>query len=252
MAVGSLKSSSGAIQDAQTQQALSKIHIETLGMFEGIRRLSHDLHPATLRLVGLAAALRAHCVEVEKRHDVQVHFTTDGDFADLHPDVAVCLFRIAQESLRNGVVHGDARRLAVSLARSGDHVELTVTDDGRGFDLEAVRRDGSGLGLVSIEERAHVIGGDVQIVTGLRTGNHDSRASAGWFSRERSMSRARVLIADDHAFVLEGLVNLLKDKFEVVAAVTDGQSPRRRRDPIASRCHRHGHFNARVERDRGV
>ena len=67
-----------------------------------------------------------------------------------------------------------------------------------------------------------MIGGDVQIVTGLGTGNHDSRSSAGGRSRERSMSRARVLIADDHAFVLEGLVSLLKDKFEVVAAVTDG------------------------------
>ena len=49
--------------------------------------------------------------------------------------------------------------------RSADHIELTITDDGRGFDLEAVRRDGSGLGLVSMEERAHVVGGDLQIIT---------------------------------------------------------------------------------------
>ena len=124
IAVGSLKNSTGSIQDAHTQKALSKIHSETLGMFEGIRRLSHDLHPATLRLVGLATALQAHCVEVEKRHVVQVRCTTDGDLDDLHPDVAVCFFRIAQESLRNGVVHGEAQRLSVSLARSGDHVDL--------------------------------------------------------------------------------------------------------------------------------
>ena len=97
-----------------------------------------------------------------------------------HPDVALCFFRIAQESLRNGVVHGEARRLSVSLARSGDDIELTVTDDGRGFDLEAVRGDGGGLGLVSIEERAHVIGGDVQIVTGPGQGTTiHVRAPAG-------------------------------------------------------------------------
>jgi len=166
IAVGSLKSSSGSIQDLHTQQALSKIHLETLGMFDGIRRLSHELHPATLRLVGLATALRAHCVEVEQRHAVHVQFTADGDFAGLDPDVALCFFRIAQESLRNGVVHGDARRLSVSLARPGDDLDLVVTDDGRGFDLEGVRGDGGGLGLVSIEERARVIGGDVRIVTG--------------------------------------------------------------------------------------
>jgi signal transduction histidine kinase len=180
IAVGSLKGSSGSIQDAPTQQALSKIHVETLGMFEGIRRLSHDLHPATLRLVGLATALRAHCVEVEKRHAVRVQFTEDGDCVGLDPEVALCFFRIAQESLRNGVVHGEARRLSVSLARSGNDIVLIVTDDGRGFDLERVRGAGGGLGLVSIEERAHVIGGDVRIVTGPGQGTTiHVRAPAG-------------------------------------------------------------------------
>jgi two-component system sensor histidine kinase UhpB len=139
-------------------------------MHEEIRRLSHELHPATLRLLGLAAAVKAHCVEVAKRHAVEVRFTADGDFAHVDPDVAVCFFRIAQESLRNGIVHGGARRLVVSLARTGEELELKVTDDGQGFDLEAVRTDGSGLGLVSIEERVHAFGGDVHIVTGPQQG----------------------------------------------------------------------------------
>jgi signal transduction histidine kinase len=165
IAVGSLKISSANIQDAQTQNALSKIQSETLGMFEGIRRLSHELHPATLRLVGLATALQAHCSEVEKRNGVQAAFKADGAFTDLDPDVAVCLFRIAQEALRNSILHGQAKRLAVSLVRSADRVELTVTDDGCGFDLETARQKGNGLGLVSIEERAHVLGGVVDIVT---------------------------------------------------------------------------------------
>ena len=165
IAVSNLKRSSGNIQDEQTQHELEALHLQTLGMVDGVRRLSHELHPTTLRLVGLAAALGTHCVEVEKRHDVQVSFTTEGDLAGIHPSIALCLFRIAQEALRNGAVHGDARRLAVSLARRRDSIELTVSDDGRGFDLEAVRRDGRGLGLVSIEERTRALGGDVQIVT---------------------------------------------------------------------------------------
>ena len=170
IAVGSLKNSSGSLQDAETQQALSNIHSETLGMFEGIRRLSHDLHPTTLRLVGLATALQAHCAEVAKRHAVHAQFKTEGYVGDLHNDLAVCFFRIAQEALRNGVVHGDARHLSVSLNRSGDQLEMIVTDDGRGFDLEAVRNNGGGLGLVSIEERAHAIGGEVSIISGSRQG----------------------------------------------------------------------------------
>ena len=170
IAVGSLRNASGAIQDAHTQATLEKIYEEMVSMFEGVRRISHDLHPATLSLLGLATALQSHCAEVEKRHGVQVRYTTEGHLDDIHPDVAVCFFRIAQESLRNSVIHGEARHLSVSLSRSGDHVDLIVTDDGRGFDLEAVRGTGGGLGLVSIEERAHMIGGEVQIVTGVGQG----------------------------------------------------------------------------------
>ena len=170
MDIGSLKRSSVHREDAHTQRMLSKIQGDTREMYEEIRRLSHELHPATLRLLGLATAVKAHCDEVAKRHVVEVNFTGDGDVSRVDPDVAVCLFRIVQESLRNGIVHGGARRLVVSLAAIGEEVELRVTDDGRGFDLEAVRRDGSGLGLVSIEERAHAFGGAVQIVTGPHQG----------------------------------------------------------------------------------
>jgi signal transduction histidine kinase len=170
MEVNSLKKASGHVQDAPMQQALSRLLQRALEMVEGVRRLSHRLHPASLRLVGLASALEAHCIEVERRHDVQVACRTEGDLRHIHPDVALSLFRIAQEALRNGAIHGDARRLAVSIARSGEDIELTVTDDGRGFDLEAVRQDGGGLGLVSIEERAHMIGGRLQIVASPQRG----------------------------------------------------------------------------------
>jgi signal transduction histidine kinase len=169
LSVGSLKNSTGRIQDEPAQQALSTLQDETLAVFDGIRRLSHELHPATLRLVGLAAALKAHCSEVAKRHGAQVSFKAE-DLGDLHSDVAISLFRVAQESLRNGIVHGEARRLAVSLTRSAEQIELSVADDGRGFDLEAVRHNGAGLGLVSMEERAHAIGGHLQIVTGPQAG----------------------------------------------------------------------------------
>jgi two-component system, NarL family, sensor histidine kinase LiaS len=55
--------------------------------------------------------------------------------------------------------------VSVARPRSGEHVDLTVSDDGRGFDLDAVRHDNRGLGLVSMEERAHLLGGDVEILT---------------------------------------------------------------------------------------
>lgn len=165
MAVSFLKRSPGNLQDAHTQHALATLHAHTLSMVEVVRNLSHDLHPATLRLAGLAAALGGHCLEVEKHHEVEVSFRVEGELGNIDTDVGLCLFRIAQEALRNGTVHGHARQLAVSVAVHADCVELRVTDDGCGFDVEAVRRDGTGLGLVSIEERAYVLGGDVEIVS---------------------------------------------------------------------------------------
>jgi len=99
-----------------------------------------------------------------------VTFTADADLRHIPSDVAIGLFRIAQESLRNGVVHGAARRLAVSLARSGDDIELTVSDDGCGFKLHAVSHDASGVGVMGMEERARVIGGKLHISTGARHG----------------------------------------------------------------------------------
>ena len=165
MTVKSLKRSPGAIQDARTQRTLSQIERASLDAVDSVRCLSHDLHPASLRLVGLVAALKAHCLEVEKQREVEVSFETHGDLADIPAEVSVCLFRIAQEALRNGIVHGAARRVEVSVARIDGVIELIVFDDGRGFDLACVQRSASGLGLISIEERAHVVGGTAQIMT---------------------------------------------------------------------------------------
>jgi signal transduction histidine kinase len=164
MSVSSLKRSPSS-DHPQIQKGLADLQQQALELVDGVRRMSHDLHPAGLRLVGLVAALEGHCVEVEKRFDVQVAFTSDGDLRDIRPDVALCVFRTAQEALRNGAMHGDARRLAVNVARFRNYIELTVADDGRGFDVEAVRRDGFGIGLVSMEERAHLLGGEVTITS---------------------------------------------------------------------------------------
>ena len=165
-----LKTSPGDIQDVKTQRLFATLARDTRGTFESVRRLSHDLHPATLRVLGLVPAIKTHCGEVTKRHNVQVTFTAEGDFRYVPEDVAVCFFRVAQESLRNGVEHGEANRLTVSLTRFGDELEMTVTDDGRGFNRDPASRDGSGVGVISMEERARAVGGTLYIVSGADHG----------------------------------------------------------------------------------
>jgi signal transduction histidine kinase len=170
IAVNGLKMAKGQLHGAEVQRSLSELENDLGTVFDGIRRMSHELHSSTLRLLGLVPALKSLCKEVEKRHAVEVFFKTEGDVTQIPPDVALCLYRIAQESLRNGVVHGHAQQLAVSLSRSKDSFELTVSDDGCGFSLDAVRHAGGGLGLVSMEERAHLIGGEVHIASAPRLG----------------------------------------------------------------------------------
>jgi signal transduction histidine kinase len=181
IAIASLQRTSGDLQDSPIQEELGKIQAEARNTYDEIRKLSHDLHPSTLRLLGIATTLKAHCAEIAKRHGVHVAFNVDGHLGSLEPDVAVSLFRIAQESLRNGVVHGKARSLSVSLTRSAEWIEMTVTDDGEGFDVERVRGSGSGLGLVSMEERAHAFGGDVHV---------ESRPGHGTVTRVRCPAAA--------------------------------------------------------------
>jgi two-component system sensor histidine kinase UhpB len=160
-----LKRSTGSVQDAATQKAFAELEYQTQVAFDGIRRLSHDLHPASLRHLGLAPALKTHCIDVSERYQVRVAFNASGDFRGLPDDVAICLYRIAQEAVRNAAVHSRARQISVAVARLDERVDLVVMDDGCGFDTDAMRSRGDGLGLVSIEERVRIVGGAVDLVS---------------------------------------------------------------------------------------
>ena len=84
--------------------------------------------------------------------------------------MALCFYRIAQEALRNVVAHADARRADVRLRRPDDSAELTIADDGKGFDVVRAREERKGLGLVSINERVRLAGGTVSIATEVNKG----------------------------------------------------------------------------------
>ena len=160
------------VDDLQTE--LTALQMRTLGIADNIRRLSHDLHPSVLQHAGLVTALRDHCADIGRWHRVDVALSVDGDFASTDPGAALCLYRVAQEALRNVVAHAAARRVEVRLLRAGHEAQLTIADDGRGFDIRETGRKGSGLGLVSIAERVRLAGGSVSIVTELSKGTRVS------------------------------------------------------------------------------
>jgi len=152
---------------ADLQREISALQERTNGLAESVRNLSHDLHPDVLRHAGLTAALTDYSNGLSPA--VAVTCTAEGDFESLDPEAALCLFRIAQEALHNVVKHAHASHAEVRLVRTADSAEITIVDDGSGFDVDT-RKSGTGLGLISITERARLAGGTVSIVTALNEG----------------------------------------------------------------------------------
>jgi two-component system sensor histidine kinase UhpB len=160
---------SGYDVSEELQQELVDLQQQTLTLARNVRQLSHDLHPTVLRHLGLQKALASYCGELQRSHGVVMQCDAEGDFASMAPEAGICLYRIAQEALRNVVAHAGASRADVRLRRRDDDAEITITDDGRGFDLSDPDRH-NGLGLVSLTERAKLTGGSISIETGLNQG----------------------------------------------------------------------------------
>jgi PAS domain S-box-containing protein len=152
------------------REDLRGLQQRTSTLATNVRHLSHDLHPTVLQQAGLVAALTAYCAELQRMHGTVLTCRAEGDFGAIAPEPALCLYRVAQEALRNVTAHAGASRADVRLIRIGDITEMAVTDDGKGFDVAGVLERGKGLGLVSIMERVRLAGGTVTFVPVVNRG----------------------------------------------------------------------------------
>jgi two-component system CheB/CheR fusion protein len=134
------------------------------GLAEDVHAMSRRLHPAILDELGLEAALREECVSFSAQVGIPARFESKGAPALLPEDVSLCLYRVAQESLRNSAKHAKAKHVGVILSRTEDGIKLCVEDIGDGFDLGKVKRKG-GLGLISMEERVRLVSGKFTITS---------------------------------------------------------------------------------------
>ena len=142
------------------EQELTRLQGEVLRLSEDIRQLSHALHPSVLEHSNLTAALEAYCHEFSRQTGIDTTFAHRNVPAEISQPVAIAFYRIAQEALRNVAVHSGATTSSVVL--SGENLSLNVIDNGRGFD-QAQAIKSQGLGLVSMEERARLVGAIVTI-----------------------------------------------------------------------------------------
>ena len=127
-----------------------------------INDVSRQLHSSVLDNVGLAAALEAECDGFSEREGIPAEFNSEALPRALPEDISLCLYRIAQESLRNIAKHANASRVWLNLSSQASDIVLGVRDSGNGFDITGAQTKG-GLGLVSMEERVRPLGGSLLI-----------------------------------------------------------------------------------------
>jgi signal transduction histidine kinase len=128
---------------------------------DDLHSLSHRLHSSTLETLGLITGLRALCGEFGAKQGIEVEFTSEDVPRSVRPDVALCLFRIAQEGLQNLKKHSGTKRAELSVRLMDDRLFLSLCDQGRGFDADTLEKPG--LGILSMQGRARLLGGEFEI-----------------------------------------------------------------------------------------
>lgn len=153
---------------ASARQALYDIRAVADATLAGVRQFSRGLRPSILDDVGLVAALDWLTEDLTERAGVTARLDLSGAPRRLPPETELVLFRIAQESLRNAEKHAGATEMTITMAFSDEGVELTVTDNGSGFDLsrspDQFIHTGQ-LGIAGMFERAQLVGGQLTIDT---------------------------------------------------------------------------------------
>jgi PAS domain S-box-containing protein len=128
---------------------------------EHVHDLSHELHPSRPEALGLVPAIRSVCGDISRQHGVTVEFLDHDVPLTVDAAVSLCAYRIVQEALRNVVKHSGGTHARVELSSAGQALALVVADDGKGFEADAPGL--SGLGLLSMRERAKLLNGEFSI-----------------------------------------------------------------------------------------
>ncbi len=148
-------------QDAISSQ-IRLLWKDTADICSDAGRLSRELHSCKLEQLGLTPAIRSLCSDMSKRHGIKIEFAGGDIPQEVPSEAALCLFRVAQGALGNAMKHSKANLVRVDLTWVSDGIRLRIRDDGVGFDPSSVCGKGR-LGLVSMRERARIVGGEITI-----------------------------------------------------------------------------------------
>ncbi len=159
-------------QIGQTSDALPLVRAmreRLVSLAEDVHALSRQLHPSIIQDLGLAEALRSECASFSRREKIKVNYVSGDVPASLPNDIALCIYRVAQESLRNVAKHAAVNESSVELATTARVLRLCVRDEGVGFQLENSSAQ-PGVGHSSMEERVSLVNGTITIQSELGQG----------------------------------------------------------------------------------
>jgi PAS domain S-box-containing protein len=128
-----------------------------------VRKIASDLRPSILDDIGIVGALEWQSKEFERRSGIKTIFTSDLEELQLPEDLSTAFFRIFQESLTNVARHAEATTIHTSFDKKNGKLVLTISDNGKGMDLE--RMENKTLGLLGMKERTQMIGGEFYITS---------------------------------------------------------------------------------------
>jgi len=148
--------------DAATTECLHRVKARIAEIAIDVQSLSHRLHSSKLDYLGLVSASGSFCKELSQKANVQVEFRHSDVPTTIAKEVSLSLFRVLQEALQNAIKHSGVRSFKVNLRGTSDGLELTITDDGRGFDVQE-GFETEGLGLTSMRERLQIVHGRLEI-----------------------------------------------------------------------------------------
>lgn len=148
------------------EPGLDRLQARLIALSEDVRRISHNLHPSLLDHIGLSTALGQLCGAMRDAHGPSIALLVRSPTDDLSPNVALCLYRAAQEGLSNALRHAAASHIEMELRLVRGYAELSIKDDGVGVSASSREGRPRGLGLLSLEERVVFLGGQFDLTTG--------------------------------------------------------------------------------------
>ena len=146
---------------SEIKEPLGKLKKNLIGICDDLHRMSRHMHPSVLDDFGLSEALRSECGELSQRWGIPIELHCSKRFPEIPKSVALCLYRVAQESLWNAIRHSGGSKITIELKSDAEFVYMDISDDGKGFEPSTVQKTRR-LGLASMSERIRLVSGTIR------------------------------------------------------------------------------------------